>query len=123
MPTLRSVINPVFLVCALSFGISAADLKIPDNVLFERGIEYANPDDQHLQVNLARPKNSTGALPCVLCIHGGGFRAGNREGYNPLLIRFAEHGYVAVAASYRLAPKYQFPAAVYDVKAAVRWIK
>src|SRR5512140_778043 len=59
----------------------------------------------------------------VLCIHGGGFRAGNRDSYTPLLIKLASRGYVAVATSYRLAPKYQFPAAIYDVKAAVRWLK
>jgi acetyl esterase/lipase len=35
----------------------------------------------------------------------------------------AGRGYVAVSATYRLAPKYQFPAAIYDVKAAVRWLK
>ena len=28
-----------------------------------------------------------------------------------------------MTASYRLAPKYQFPAAVHDVKAAVRWLR
>jgi len=28
---------------------------------------------------------------------------------------------VAATVTYRLAPKYPFPAAIYDVKAAVRW--
>ena len=41
----------------LSAGLvgSAAELPVPDNVLFERGIEFSNPDNQHLQLNLARP--------------------------------------------------------------------
>jgi acetyl esterase/lipase len=95
---------------------------VPDNVVFEQGIEYANPDGQHLQLNLARPKGD-GPFPAVLCIHGGGFRAGKREGYDSLCIRLAQHGYVAMTASYRLAPKYPFPAAVHDVKAAVRWAR
>ncbi len=30
---------------------------------------------------------------------------------------------MAITVTYRLAPKYQFPAAVYDVKAAVRWLR
>src|SRR5262245_36987875 len=113
----------IVFICMLAFRAAAADLKIPENVLFEKGIEYANPDDQHLQANVARPKNVQGPLPCILCIHGGGFRAGNRDGYNPLLVRLAERGYVAATVSYRLAPKYQFPAAIFDVKAAVRWLK
>ena len=102
---------------------SAAELVVPDDVIFERGIEYANPDGQHLQLNLARPKNATGPLPVVLCIHGGGFRAGNRDGHNALCLKLAQRGFVAATVSYRLAPKYQFPAAVHDVKAAVRWLR
>src|SRR5206468_9318320 len=40
-----------------------------------------------------------------------------------LCIRLAQKGYVAVTVTYRLAPKYQFPAAVHDTKAAVRWVR
>lgn len=46
-----------------------------------------------------------------------------RASFNTLCIQLAERGYVAVTVSYRLAPKYQFPAAVHDVKAAVRWLR
>lgn len=92
-------------------------------IVFEQGIEYANPDGQHLQLNLARPKEATGRLPAVLCIHGGGFRAGKREGWDKRCQQLAERGFVAATVSYRLAPKYQFPAAVHDVKAAVRWLR
>src|ERR1041385_9246724 len=108
---------------AIQVAVFSAELVVPENVIFESGIEYANPDNQHLQLNIARPKNADTLLPCVLCIHGGGFRAGNLDGYNPLLIKFAQRGYVAVTASYRLAPAYQYPAAIYDVKAVVRWLK
>jgi len=100
-----------------------AQETVPEGVVFEKNIEYSNPDDQHLQLNLARPKEGPGPFPAVICIHGGGFRAGTREGFNGLCLQLAERGYVAVTVSYRLAPKYQFPAAVYDVKAAVRWMR
>jgi len=96
---------------------------VPDDVTFESGIEYTNPDDTHLQLNMARPKSGDGPFPAVICIHGGGFRAGSREGYNALCIKLAQHGYVAMTVSYRLAPKHQFPAAIHDVKAAVRWAR
>ena len=90
---------------------------------FESGIEYANPDNQHLQLDLARPAEGAGPFPAVICIHGGGFRAGKREGYDSLCKDMAARGYVAVTVTYRLAPKYQFPAAVEDCKAAVRWMR
>jgi arylformamidase len=115
---------PAFLCSTIAqLTAGGADLNVPENILFESGIEFANPDNQHLQVNIARPKESDHLLPCVLCIHGGGFRDGNRDSYNPLLIKLAGRGYVAVSTSYRLAPKYQYPAAIFDVKAAVRWLK
>jgi acetyl esterase/lipase len=100
-----------------------AQETVPAGVVFEKNIEYSNPDDQHLQLNMARPKEGAGPFPAVICIHGGGFRAGTRDGFNGLCLQLAERGYVAVTVSYRLAPKYQFPAAVHDVKAAVRWMR
>src|SRR5262249_30541096 len=72
---------------------------------------------------IARPAKGDGPFPAVLLIHGGGFRAGTRQGYDGLCMRLAQQGYVAATVTYRLAPKYQFPAAVYDCKAAVRWIR
>ncbi|QEL18207.1 alpha/beta hydrolase [Limnoglobus roseus] len=119
--------RPLMIVGAFIALASAAaaqpKLAVPDTVVFESGIEYANPDEQHLQLDLARPKAGDGPFPAVVCIHGGGFRAGKREGYDSLCVRLAEQGYVAVTVSYRLAPKYQFPAAVHDTKAAVRWAR
>ena len=56
-------------------------------------------------------------------IAGGGFRAGSRKGYLAQCIRLAQRGYVAVTVDYRLAPAAPFPAAVHDVKAAVRYLR
>lgn len=88
----------------------------------ESDVEYANPDGQHLKLDLRAPEGD-GPFPAVVCIHGGGFRAGDQSHYDALCDTLAEHGYVAVTINYRLAPKYQFPAAVEDSKAAVRWLR
>lgn len=111
------------LTCLFPLLAAAADLPVPDGVTFQKGIEYANPDNQHLQLDLAKPKQSAGPLPAVVCIHGGGFRAGTREGYDKLCLTLAQHGYVALTVTYRLAPAYKFPAQVQDCKAAVRWLR
>ena len=107
----------------LTFSSRAADLAVPENVVFEKEIEFSNPDDQHLMINLAHPKTGDGSFPAIVCIHGGGFRAGKREGYDKQCMTLAQNGYVAITVTYRLAPRYQFPAAVYDCKAAVRWLR
>ena len=47
----------------------------------------------------------------------------DRKSCLPLCIRLARKGYLAVAVSYRLAPRYQFPAPLYDVKGAIRFLR
>jgi acetyl esterase/lipase len=111
-----------FLTLAGAGVVSAGAAQAQNEIIVENNLEYSNPDGQHLQLNLARPMGD-GPFPAVLCIHGGGFRAGSRQGYDGLIKKLAQNGYVAATASYRLAPKYQFPAAVHDVKAAVRWLR
>ena len=114
-----------FLILLLTAVADAADVKldVPDDVIFEKGIEYTNAGEEHLALDLARPKTPQGLSAAILCIHGGGFRAGKREHHDQLCIRLAQGGYVAATVTYRLAPKHQFPAAVHDVKAAVRWLR
>ena len=77
------------LVIAPAFSTANAAPPVPDTVTWEAGIEYSNPADEHLQLNLAHPKSGTGPFPAILCIHGGGFRAGKRESYDALCIRLA----------------------------------
>jgi acetyl esterase/lipase len=108
--------------CACQARVSAAP-RVPEGVVWQPDLEYSNPDDEHLRLNLARPSSGEGPFPAVLCIHGGGFRAGTRESYDNLCIKLAQRGFVAATITYRLAPKYRFPAAIHDTKAAVRWLR
>ncbi|MGN6543917.1 MAG: alpha/beta hydrolase fold domain-containing protein [Aureliella sp.] len=123
MPTLRKLLAFAALgLIALTSRARAAD-AVPDAVIWEEGIVYSSPDGEELALNLARPKAGQEPRPAVLCIHGGGFRAGKRDSYNALCKKLADNGFVAATITYRLAPKHQFPAAVYDCKAAVRWLR
>ena len=124
----RFPLKALSLVAAISTVLTAAQgadpaLVVPAGVSFQPDIEYASPAGEHLALDLARPKSAAGPLPAIVCIHGGGFRAGNRQHHDRLCLLLAERGYVAVTVSYRLAPKHQFPAAVHDVKGAVRWLR
>ena len=83
---------------------------MPDNVIFEPDLDYTSGIGGKVQLDIVRPRDNSGSPhPAVLCIHGGGFRAGNRESYLPLCIRLAQRGYVAATVTYRLAPVFQFP--------------
>lgn len=119
----RLTFGSTVLALVLCTSVAQAALSVPDNVTFTPGIEYAHPGDQALQLDLAMPKQGSGPFPAVVCIHGGGFRAGKRDSYAALCVTLAARGYVAVTITYRLAPAHPFPAAVLDCKAAVRWLR
>ncbi len=102
----------ILLLAALAWGQDVEHLK---------DIEYSNVGAK-VEMDVVRPTGG-GMRPAVLLVHGGGFRAGTRQSYLPLSNRLAQQGYVAATASYRLAPRHQFPAAVEDVKAAVRHLR
>jgi pectinesterase len=59
----------------------------------------------------------------IMIIHGGGWRSGNRTQHYPLAQRLADLGYVCFTPEYRLSTEALFPAAVYDLKSALRWIR
>jgi acetyl esterase/lipase len=104
-------------------GALMAQPKIPDTVLADREVEYSAVGGRQT-MDVIRPRdNSAAPRPAILLVHGGGFRGGTKEGYTGLAVKLAEHGYVAATANYRLAPRNQFPAAVEDVKAAVRFLR
>jgi acetyl esterase/lipase len=69
------------------------------------------------------PGESATALPVVIWLHGGGWRFGDRR-MAPDLARFAQQsGMAVVSIDYRLSDEAHFPAAVLDVKTAVRWTR
>ncbi|MES1257954.1 MAG: alpha/beta hydrolase fold domain-containing protein [Acidobacteriota bacterium] len=97
--------------------------KVPDTLLAETNVEYSAVGGRQT-LDIVRPRNGAATpRPAVLLVHGGGFRAGSKEGYTSLAIKLAERGYVAATANYRLSPGSQFPAPVQDVKAAVRFLR
>ena len=62
-------------------------------------------------------------LPLVAYVHGGGWMIGTVDGFDPLCRALANAAQAIVASiEYRLAPEHPFPAALEDVRAAVRWL-
>jgi acetyl esterase/lipase len=113
----------LFAVIMMAAAHAVAAPVVPESGTWQEAIEYAAPDGTPLLLNLAAPRDGAGPFPAIVCIHGGGFRAGKRESHDALCVKLAERGYVAATVSYRLAPDHRFPAAVHDVKAAVRWLR
>lgn len=95
----------------------------PADVDFIPDMVYATVDGEPQMLDLSAPANTTAPLPCIVVIHGGGWSAGNRAQLDGATFQFAKHGYVSVTLEYRMAPAHRFPAAVQDVKAAVRYLR
>lgn len=87
------------------------------------GVTYARYGDRTLEMDIYRPKQAWGALPGVVCIHGGGWANGTRANHGRVAQALAARGYVAATISYRLSGEAPFPAAIHDCKAAVRFLR
>ena len=94
------------------------------NVVEKRNIAYSKPGKRTLQLDLFYPKpNSSQKRTAILIIHGGGWRSGDKSLHHPLAQRLAELGYVCITPEYRLSTEALYPAAVHDIKTAIRWIR
>lgn len=107
-------------ICLADFASAQIDPPIP-RVETKRRIVYATHGGVELKLDLAFPKRGK-MRPAVMCIHGGGWRAGNRESYHKRIAEIAEQGYVAATVSYRFSDVAPWPAQFGDVKAAYRWL-
>ncbi|MFH1739237.1 MAG: alpha/beta hydrolase [bacterium] len=103
--------------------IDAINVKVPDSVVEEKGIEYGKVGDRSLQLDLYRPMAIKKPVPGLIFIHGGGWKGGSREVMKYYTVRYAERGYVTATISYRFSQEAPFPAAVSDAKCAVRWMR
>jgi acetyl esterase len=68
------------------------------------------------------PSESGGPHPLLVYYHGGGFTYGDLDTHDCVCRILCRHaGAHILAVDYRLAPEHQFPAAVEDASAALRW--
>lgn len=77
---------------------------------------------RELHADVFRPDNDS-VYPALIMIHGGGWNSGDKRLQEPLATRIAARGYVAIPVEYRLIPEALYPAALHDIKAAVRWAR
>ena len=89
----------------------------------QEDIVYRSIGDSDLKADVYFPKNSKENTPAILLVFGGGWLSGSKANVKPMAQHFAKNGYVAVTAEYRLSTEAVYPAAVNDLKAAIRWMR
>jgi len=97
---------------------SAADYEVTTQL----GMVYAEHDGTKLVGNIYLPKGLAKA-PALVAIHGGGWQNGNRAFYKYWGPFLARNGYALFSIEYRLGKPGVYPAAVYDAKAAIQFVR
>lgn len=97
----------------------AGDVK---NIGVKQKIKYTSENGMDLMLDVFSPTNKKNA-PCLIILHGGGWRSGDRTHHHEMAKILASRGYVVVTPSYRLSTHAHYPAAMVDAKTAVRWTR
>ena len=86
---------------------------------------YAEYGQRRLKLDVYLPPKSDqlGAVPGIIVVRGGAFRYGDKAFFGYIAGQLAMRGFVAASIEYRTSNEAKFPAAVQDVKAAVRWMR
>lgn len=107
--------------------ITPAKDSLTDNIVAHREVVYTTLKntpygDRDLHLDVFSPKK-TGSYPALIMVHGGGWRSGNKSLQIPMAQKLAERGYVTVCVEYQLSLEAKYPAAVFNIKSAIRWMR
>jgi acetyl esterase/lipase len=107
--------KPLFLM-DLFRGIGPAEARVT------RGVPFATHEGVPLTLDIYRPPGS-GRVPAVVQIYGGAWQTGAPSANGAFARYLAAHGHVVFAIDYRHAPRWQWPAQLADVQAALDWVR
>lgn len=85
-------------------------------------LDYVKYSDTTMKLDFY-PSQLAGKRPCVIVVHGGSWAGGDSRQLPELNSYLAAKGYNVAAINYRMAPKWQTPAPVEDIKAAIVYLK
>jgi acetyl esterase/lipase len=118
---MSSALRCLFVMLALV--LPGADTWAKDyEVVTRPNLEFARHDGASLSGDLYLPKGQEKA-PVIIAAHGGGWQAGSRAGYKHWGPFLARNGYAVFSIDYRLGKAGTFPGSVYDVKAAIQFVR
>jgi len=81
------------------------------------------PEGSRLISNMDEVEYESVKRPCVIVVHGGSWAGGDSQQLPELNSYLAVRGYNVAAINYRMAPKWQTPAPVEDIQAAIAYLR
>ncbi|MEO0414758.1 MAG: alpha/beta hydrolase [Verrucomicrobiota bacterium] len=100
--------------------------EISEEITVQRDIAYREGHDRwKLDLYLPKSEAPEGGRPAIVCIHGGGWKMGDKASGNCVKVAnsYAAKGYVAISINYRLLPEAGMMDCIADAKTAVRWLR
>lgn len=124
---MRYFVRTIFVIMLLGIGpLSSAQERWPDYMAIEYDIlpnlTYAVANNIELKLDVHLPKNRKNGVPVLVYFHGGGWVDGRKERNNWYLLPYLSMGFAVVNVEYRIARQSLAPAAVEDVRCALRWV-
>lgn len=86
-------------------------------------VDYTGLHNRKQMLDIYLQNDAGGPAPLVVHIHGGAFRGGSKGGVLSNCDSLYKAGYVIADLNYRLSGDSIFPAALFDCKAAIRFLK
>ena len=96
-------------------------IPLPEGITQCRNISYGSHGKWNL-LDVYYPDGTTQPLPTIVSIHGGGYVYGTKEIYRRYGMDMARRGFAFVNFNYRLAPKWKFPAPLWDTNSVMEWV-
>jgi acetyl esterase/lipase len=103
-------------------GPSEETTRRANGSVVHKGLVYSSVE-RKLKMDLYLPRKTAEAVPCVIVIQGGGFRAQDGQRFRPFAEHLAENGFAAALIAYRGQPDHTYKATIADTKAAVRFVR
>ncbi|RYF88728.1 MAG: alpha/beta hydrolase [Chitinophagaceae bacterium] len=98
---------------------------MPSGLVAEKhNIVYNKVGKRKLVLDVFQPADKAKSNgKAIIIIHGGGWRSGNKAQHHALAQKLATLGYTCFTPEYRLSTEALYPAAVHDLKAAIRYTR
>lgn len=97
--------------------------ELSKKAVVKKNIPYRHISSRDLLLDIYHPKKLKKKLPAVLLVFGGGWRSGDKSQNAAMATELVNNGFVVISSDYRLSNEAIYPAALYDLKAALRWMR
>ena len=110
-----------------SLFINQKRKKVPADVDFVKTkyLDICYGEGSHKRMlDIYLPNEGCGPFPVIIDVFGGGWYFGERSSYKmKIALEFLKRGYAIVSVDYSLSHEAKFPTQIYELKAAIRYMK